>query len=160
MKPLYLLLYTLIMLSSDLHANETVVLLHGLIRSPASINKMGKALEAEGYKVVNIGYPSREHRIETLAAQVRAEIVRHTGADATIHFVTHSMGGILVRQIQKADPLPNIGRVVMISPPQSGQRGGRPTGRHQSISMDQWTRRLTTRHRGGRPCRRPWSSHL
>ncbi|MDP5078875.1 MAG: alpha/beta fold hydrolase [Opitutales bacterium] len=119
MKLLSTLTLLLLMIPS-LHAKDTVVLLHGLMRQPASMSKMASALEAEGYRVLNIDYPSRDQTIEVLAATVRRQVARDTVDSAQVHFVTHSMGGIIVRQIQKSAPLPNIGRVVMLSPPNQG----------------------------------------
>ena len=55
-----------------------------------------------------------------MATNVRQQIDAVTEDDDTIHFVTHSLGGIIVRTIQKEDPLENIGRVVMLSPPNQG----------------------------------------
>lgn len=99
---------------------ETVVLLHGLARTSSSMKKIERALAEEGYQVLNIDYPSRKFDIPELARSIRKEVVSKTSDAEKVHFVTHSMGGIIVRYIQKNDPLPNIGRVVMLSPPNHG----------------------------------------
>ena len=101
---------------------ETVILLHGLARTSTSMNKMQEALEAVGFKTCNIDYPSTQHRISILAQDhILPKIKACVGNnDSSIHFVTHSIGGILVRYFAKHALISPIGRVVMLSPPNQG----------------------------------------
>ncbi len=100
--------------------DEVVVLLHGLFRSERAMAPLARHLEQAGWTTLSIDYPSTREPIETLAARVRREIVERAPAAATVHAVTHSLGGVLLRQLMARDPLPRFGRAVLLAPPSGG----------------------------------------
>lgn len=100
--------------------SSCVVLLHGLARSPSSFTKLEKELNKNSFDTINIGYPSRKHSIEELADKAIKPALEKCDKNAEIHFVTHSLGGILVRQYLSQNEIPNLKHVVMLGPPNQG----------------------------------------
>lgn len=105
-----------------LDQGDDVVLLHGMGRTTRSMHKIEKHFASRGFRVVNVAYPSTREPIETLATKYLGDTLatQCSQPGRKINFVTHSLGGIILAYYLQNHAPANLGRVVMLCPPNQG----------------------------------------
>ena len=83
----------------DHGVSEQVVVLHGIARSSSHMEPLAEYLEAQGYQVFNLDYPSTEQKLEELVDGVQAQLREKLDPERPVHFVGYSMGGLVVRAV-------------------------------------------------------------
>ena len=100
---------------------QCVVVLHGMARSRQYMSEIERDLRAAGYAVVNESMPMRKETLEQLAQRLDPLVQRcRDGGARTIHFVGHSLGGLVMRYWLRDHALPEAGRFVMLGTPNRG----------------------------------------
>ncbi|MDX1900951.1 MAG: alpha/beta hydrolase [Gammaproteobacteria bacterium] len=113
-----------IMLNCKAAERQCVILLHGLGRSHYSMSSIESMLKRHNYFVVNENYPSTKKSIESIANQyiplmVDECLMKHSDH---INFITHSMGGIVLREYLQNHEIPKLSHIVMLGPPNHGSQ--------------------------------------
>jgi triacylglycerol lipase len=105
--------------ASNAQIPECVILLHGLGRTSASMILLANDLKRAGYQVINQSYPSRHQSIIDIANGLAPRFQQCASAPR-IHVVTHSMGAIVLRQYLALHQHANLGRALLLGPPNQG----------------------------------------
>lgn len=98
---------------------RAVILIHGLLQSSKCMADMAVHFERAGYTTVEFDYPSTQVSIPEAARYLDKVIQSLDGIDE-INFVTHSMGGLVVRAYSMDFQDARIKRMVMLGTPNQG----------------------------------------
>lgn len=127
-----LLLTLLTVFCANAHSKECVVLLHGYLRNAKCMKPIESYLLKAGYDIQNISYPSTDHSISKISSEYIAPQIDNSNCEK-IHFIGHSMGGIIVRYYLSSNKPANLGKVVLITTPNSGSELVESIYNHPSV---------------------------
>ena len=136
------------------YSENYAILVHGFMRGRGNLSQLEKPLHERGFVVINWTYPSRDRTIKEHGHALLADLNEFLCKDpeAKISFVTHSLGGLVVRSILGRLPQNALGRSVFIAPPFQGSQFARKLGRLPGIGKffgNKAGQELLTTPRGG-----------
>lgn len=116
----------------EIYMAEAIIFIHGMGRKHHSFKSLQKEAERQGYITYNQSYPSTKQKVEVSSEQYIGKALDALKAHAPtkIHFVTHSLGGLLIRYYLSHYTIKNLGAIVMLAPP---NQGSHVTERYKSL---------------------------
>ena len=98
---------------------KAVILIHGLLQTSNCMNQMSISLKDSGFVPVEFDYPSTQISIPEAAGFLNKMVTSLEGF-TEIHFVAHSMGGLVVRSFSTGTHDQRVKRLVMLGTPNQG----------------------------------------
>lgn len=131
---------------------EVVVLLHGLGRSKGAMWLLAHRLDKAGYRVERFGYRSLHNSPGQILDRLGAMIHECCSIQPRkIHFVGHSLGGLIIRAYLARRPAVKLGRVVLLGTPNKGSQLADRYGRKWWFKLLGPTAKILGTHRGSLP---------
>lgn len=103
-----------------MNGRAEIVLVHGLWFGSWAMARLARLLEADGFRIRRFDYPSTAGGLQSHADK----LLRFAGhsAPASLHFVGHSLGGLVILKMLAAGTELPPGRVTLLGSPLDGSR--------------------------------------
>jgi pimeloyl-ACP methyl ester carboxylesterase len=110
-------------MSSLNQAKEAVIVVHGLWVNSMVMRLLGYRIRRCGFEALCFSYASVRATLEQNAARL-ARFAQALSAN-TVHWVGHSLGGVVILKMLEQRPDPRTGRIVLMGSPSSGSCAAR-----------------------------------
>ena len=97
-----------------------VVLVHGFCRRGGNMRYLARQLERRGYRTFSPSLPTTLQNVRTCSEALALALEKHFPEGSIVHFVVHSMGGLIIREYLSRRVVEGLGRVVLIGTPSGG----------------------------------------
>lgn len=119
---------------------ELVVLSHGLGRSDNAMWMLQRRIEAAGFNVCSIDYETFGQSVKHVLTQAKEEINACISDGKIVHFVGHSLGGLVIQDFLSKTSATDrrfvLGEVVLIGTPNKGSEVANKLKDHFLMSLD------------------------
>lgn len=104
---------------------EIIILVHGYNKSESDMKFLKENFEQMGYRSITETVPLLFNSVETCVNIFKEKVEKILIEEANykkIHFIGHSMGGIIIRKFLENNKIENLGRCILIATPNRGMK--------------------------------------